>query len=140
MTCYSRTPLYLFSVLGKSSRLQEPNAETDHPECSSTSGSANLLKDWSFDPKGSTHQARHQLIWRGHALLHHASKNDQMGRCVEHTKGRHMCPALAMEAYRECCHCSSHSSPLSEMSTRDEQRCVRAQGNCLFSNTSLVWR
>ena len=24
-----------------------------------------------------------------------------MGRCVEHTKGRHMCPALTMEAYTE---------------------------------------
>ena len=51
-----------------------------------------------------------------------------------------MCPALAMEAYRECCHCSSHSSPLSEMSTSEELRCVLAQSNCLlaFSNTSLV--
>ena len=51
-----------------------------------------------------------------------------------------MYPALTMEAYRECCHYSSHSSPLSEMSTSEEQRCVRAQGNCLlaFSNTSLV--
>ena len=63
-----------------------------------------------------------------------------MGRCVEHTKGRHMCPALAMEAYRECSHCLSHSSPLSEMSMSEEQRCIRAQGNCLlaFSNMSLV--
>ena len=85
------------------------------------------------------YQARRQLIWRGHAL-HQASKNDQTGMCVEHTKGRHMCPALAMEAYRECCHCSSHSSSLSEMSTSEEQRCVRAQSNCLLalSDTSLV--
>ncbi|KAL5471211.1 hypothetical protein EMCRGX_G029302 [Ephydatia muelleri] len=35
-----------------------------------------------------------------------------MGRCVQRTKGRHMCPVPAMEAYRECCHCSTHSSPL----------------------------
>ncbi|KAL5460021.1 hypothetical protein EMCRGX_G033431 [Ephydatia muelleri] len=37
-TCYSRTPLYLLFVLGKSSRLQEPNAETDHPEYSTRPG------------------------------------------------------------------------------------------------------
>ena len=35
-----------------------------------------------------------------------------MGRCVECTKGRHMCPVPAVEAFRECCHCSTHSSPL----------------------------
>ena len=40
------------------------------------------------------------------------SKTNQMGRCVQLTKGRHMCPVPAMEAYRECCHCSTHSSPL----------------------------
>ena len=33
------------------------------------------------------YQVRRQLIWRGHALLHQASKNDQTGMCVEHTKG-----------------------------------------------------
>ena len=26
--------------------------------------------------------------------------------------GRHMCPVPATVAYRECCHCSTHSSPL----------------------------
>ena len=56
-----------------------------------------------------------------------------MGRCVEHTKGRHLCPALVMETYRECCHCSSHSSALSEMSTSEEKRCVRAKSNCLLA-------
>ena len=40
------------------------------------------------------------------------SKTNQMSRCVQRTKGRHMCPVPAMEAYRECCHCSTHSSPL----------------------------
>ena len=40
------------------------------------------------------------------------SKTNQMGRCVQRTKGRHMCPVPAMEVYRECCHCSTHSSPL----------------------------
>ena len=34
----------------KNSRVQEPNVETDHLE-SSTSGSANLLKNRSFDPR-----------------------------------------------------------------------------------------
>ena len=38
------------------------------------------------------------------------SKTNQMGRCVKRTKGRHTCPVPAMEAYRECCHCSTHSS------------------------------
>ena len=31
------TPVSIF-LLGKSSRLQEPNAETDHPECSTCPG------------------------------------------------------------------------------------------------------
>ena len=30
--------MYLYFVLGKSSRLQEPNAETDHPACSTRPG------------------------------------------------------------------------------------------------------
>ena len=53
---------------------QEPNAETDHPECStppgiSTLGSTNLLK-YPYVP----------LYSAGIALLHQAN---QMGRCVE---------------------------------------------------------
>ena len=54
------TPVSIF-VLGKSSRLQEPNAETDHPECSTCPGTRPpqaqqiySCKDWSFDPIGST--------------------------------------------------------------------------------------
>ena len=43
------TILYLFFVLVKKSRVQESNVETDYLE-SSTSGSANLLKNQSFDP------------------------------------------------------------------------------------------
>ena len=98
------TILYL-----KNSRVQEPNVETDHLE-SSTSGSANLLKNRSFDP---TYQARCQLVRRACTSSSSAwSKTNQMGRCVQCTKGRHMCPVPAMEAYRECCHCSTHSSPL----------------------------
>ena len=41
------TILYLFFVLVKNSRVQEPNVETDHLE-SSTSGSADLLKNQSL--------------------------------------------------------------------------------------------
>ncbi|KAL5473749.1 hypothetical protein EMCRGX_G028293 [Ephydatia muelleri] len=86
--------------------VQEPNVETDHLE-SSTSGSvirvltlgSNLPGKMSAGPEGM-----HFFIkW---------SKTNQMGRCVQRTKGRHMCPVPAMEAYRECCHCSTHSSPL----------------------------
>ena len=32
--------------------------------------------------------------------------------CFGRTEGRHMCPVAAMETYRECCRCSTHSTPL----------------------------
>ena len=47
-----------------------------------------------------------------HVFIKWSKTEPQMGKCVEHTKGRHMCPVSAMESYRECCHCSTHSSPL----------------------------
>ena len=135
MTCYSRTPLYVFIVLGKSSRLQEPNAEADHPECSTRPGTHPPQAQQIYSRTGvSLYQARRQLIWRGHALLHQASKNNQMGRCVEHTKGRHMCPALAMEAYRECCHYLSLLIPLrNEHKRRTKMRtCSEQLFTCIF--------
>ena len=94
----------------KNSRVQEPNVETDHLE-SSTSGSANLLKNRSFDPRFQP--TRQDVCWSGglHFFIKW-SKTNQMGRCVQRSKGRHMCLVPAMEAYRECCHCSTHSSPL----------------------------
>ena len=93
----------------KNSRVQEPNVETDHLE-SSTSGSVNLLNQ-SFDTRFQP--TRQDVCWSGgHALLHQVVQNQPDGQCVQHTKGRHMCPVPAMEAYRECCHCSTHSSPL----------------------------
>ena len=93
----------------KNSRVQEPNVETDHLE-SSTSGSVNLLNQ-SFDTRFQP--TRQDVCWSGgHALLHQVVQNQPDGRCVQRTKGRHMCPVPAMEAYRECCHCSTHSSPL----------------------------
>ena len=93
----------------KNSRVQEPNVETDHLE-SSTSGSVNLLNQ-SFDTRFQP--TRQDVCWSGgHVLLHQVVQTNQMGRCVQCTKGRHMCPVPAMEAYRECCHCSTHSSPL----------------------------
>ena len=95
----------------KNSRVQEPNVETDHLE-SSTSGSANLLKNKSFDPIGSNLPGKMSAGPEGMHFFIKWSKTNQMGRCVQRTKGRHMCPVPAMEAYRECCHCSTHSSPL----------------------------
>ncbi|KAL5481431.1 hypothetical protein EMCRGX_G021583, partial [Ephydatia muelleri] len=90
--------------LARTDRVQEPNVETDHLE-SSTSGSVNLLNQ-SFDTRFQP--TRQDVCWSGgHALL---PKTNQMGRCVQR---RHMCPVPAMEAYRECCHCSTHSSPSS---------------------------
>ena len=95
----------------KNSRVQEPNVETDHLE-SSTSGSVNLLNQ-SFDTRFQP--TRQDVCWsRGHALLHQVVQNQPDGQVCscKRTKGRHMCPVPAMEAYRECCHCSTHSSPL----------------------------
>ena len=94
----------------KNSRVQEPNVESDHLE-SSTSGSVNLLNQ-SFDTRFQP--TRQDVCWSGgHALLHQVVQNQPDGHaCVQRTKGRHMCPVPAMEAYRECCHCSTHSSPL----------------------------
>ena len=94
----------------KKSRIQEPNVETDHLE-SSTSGSVNLLNQ-SFDTRSNLPGKMSAGPEGMHALLHQVVQTNQMGRCVQRTKGRHMCPVPAMEAYRECCHCSTHSSPL----------------------------
>ena len=71
------------------------------------SGSANL----GFLILGSTLPGQTLLNLEGIHFFIKWSKTEQMGRCVESTKGRHMCPVPAMEAYRECCRCSSHSSP-----------------------------
>eukprot|EP00731_Ephydatia_muelleri_P021803 Em0014g394a len=69
---------YLFFVLVKNSRVQEPNVETDHLE-SSTSGSVNLLKNRSFDPRFQP--TRQDVSWsRGHALLHQVVQNQPDGQ------------------------------------------------------------
>ena len=80
----------------KNSRVQEPNVETDHLE-SYTSGSANLLKNQSFDPRFQP--TRQDVCWSGglHFFIKW-SKTNQMGRCVERTKSRHMCPVPAMDS------------------------------------------
>ena len=66
------TILYLFFVLVKNSRVQEPNIETDHLE-SSTSGSVNLLNQ-SFDTRFQP--TRQDVCWSGgHALLHQVVQN-----------------------------------------------------------------
>ena len=62
----------------KNSRVQEPNVETDHLE-SSTSGSANLLKNQSFDPRFQP--TRQDVCWSGgHALLHQVVQNQPDGQ------------------------------------------------------------
>ena len=63
------------------------------------------------------------------------SKTNQMGRCVQHTKGRHMCPVPVMEAYRECCHCFTHSSPLFHF--KDGRTLTSKSFHSTF--LSLVW-
>ena len=61
----------------KNSRVQEPNVETDHLE-SSTSGSANLLKNQSFDPRFQP--TRQDVCWSGgHARLHQVVQNQPDG-------------------------------------------------------------
>ena len=90
------TILYLFFVLAKNSRVQEPNVETDHLE---SSGSP-------------TYQARCLLVRRACTSSSSGPKPTRWAGVFSVPKGRHMCPVPAMEAYRECCHCSTHSSPL----------------------------
>ena len=80
----------------KNSRVQEPNVETDHLE-SSTSGSVNLLNQ-SFDTIGSNLPGKMSAGPEGMHFFIKWSKTNQMGRCVQRTKGRHMCPVPAMEA------------------------------------------
>ena len=93
----------------KNSRVEEPNVETDHLE-SSTSGSVNLLNQ-SFDTRFQP--TRQDVCWSGgHALLHQVVQNQPDGQVCSAYQRRHMCPVPAMEAYRECCHSSTHSSPL----------------------------
>ena len=83
------------------------------------------LTIWSYPPQAQQIYSRIRVLTLGSNLpskmsagpegMHFFikwSKTNQMGRCVQCTKGRHMCPVPAMEAYRECCHCSTHSSPL----------------------------
>ena len=93
----------------KNSRVQEPNVETDHLE-SSTSGSVNLLNQ-SFDTRFQP--TRQDVCWSGgHALLHQVVQNQPDGQvCSAYQRQAHV-SSSAMEAYRECCHCSTHSSPL----------------------------
>ena len=78
-----------FFVLVKNSRVQEPNVETDHLE-SSTSGSANLLKNWSFDPRFQP--TRQDVSWSGgNALLHQVVQNQPDGQvCSAYQRQAHV--------------------------------------------------
>ena len=96
-------PVSIFFVLVKNSRVHEPNVETEAQRIYSRTGVLTL---------GSNLPGKMSAGLVGMHFFIKWSKTDQMGRCAEHTKGRHMCPVPAMEAYRECCHCSTHSSPL----------------------------
>ena len=112
MTRYLRTILYLFIFL----------------YWWRTAGSRNpmlRLTIWSHPPQAQRIYSRTAILTLGSNLPGEMSagpesmnffikwsKTNQMGRCVERTKGRHMCPVPTVEAYRECCHCSTHSSPL----------------------------
>eukprot|EP00731_Ephydatia_muelleri_P000037 Em0001g37a len=77
------TILYLFFVLVKNSRVQEPNVETDHLELS-TSGSVNLLNQ-SFD-------TRQDVCWSGgHALLDQVVQNQPDGQvCSAYQRQAHV--------------------------------------------------
>ena len=49
---------------------------------------------------------------RGHALLHQVVQSQPDGQvCSAYQRQAHV-SSSAMEACRECCHCSTHSSPL----------------------------
>ena len=73
----------------KNSRVQEPNVETDHLE-SSTSGSANLLKNRSFDPRFQP--TRQDVSWSGgHTLLHQVVQNQPDGQvCSAYQRQAHV--------------------------------------------------
>ena len=72
----------------KSSRVQEPNVETDHLE-SSTSGSVNLLNQ-SFDTRFQS--TRQDVCWSGgHALLHQVVQNQPDGQvCSAYQRQAHV--------------------------------------------------
>ena len=93
----------------KNSRVQEPNVETDHLE-SSTSGSVNLLNQ-SFDTRFQP--TRLDVCWSGgHALLHQVVQNQPDGQvCSAYQRQAHV-SSSSNGGHRECCHCSTHSSPL----------------------------
>ena len=93
----------------KNSRVQEPNVETDHLE-SSTSGSVNLLNQ-SFDTIGSNLPGKMSAGPEGMHFFIKWSKTNQMGRCVQRQRQAHV-SSSSNGGHRECCHCSTHSSPL----------------------------
>ena len=66
------------------------------------------LSNFGFLTLGSTLPGQTLPNLEGIHFFIKRSKTDQMGRCIERTKGRHMCPVPAV---RECCRCSTHSSP-----------------------------
>ena len=95
------------------------------------------LTTWSHPPQAQRIYSRIRVLTLGSNLpgkmsagpegMHFFikwSKTNQMGRCVQHTKGRHLCPVPAMEAYRECCHCplTPHSSSTSKMGEHSHLR------------------
>ena len=83
------TTLYQFFCTGEEQQVQEPNVETDHLE-SSTSGSANLLTNWSFDPRFQP--TRQDVSWSGgHALLHQVVQNQPDGQvCSAYQRQAHV--------------------------------------------------
>ena len=91
----------------KNSRVQEPNVETDHLE-SSTSGSANLLKNRSFYPRFQP--TRQDVCWSGglHFFIKW-SKTNQMSRCVQRTKAG---TCSSNGGLQRMLSLSTHSSPL----------------------------
>eukprot|EP00731_Ephydatia_muelleri_P018876 Em0011g916a len=81
----------------------EPNAETCHLGSPSP-------------PDALSSQAYTTATDSGNAGSHAAgSMTDQMDKgttiCIGCTEGRRTCPVAAMEAYRECCRFSTHSTP-----------------------------
>ena len=105
------------------------------------------LTIWSHPPQAQQIYSRIRVLTLGSNLpgkmsagpegMHFIkwSKTNQMGRCVQRTKGRHICPVPAMEAYRACCNCSTHSSPLFHFK---DGRTLTSKSFC-STFLSLVW-
>ena len=107
-----------------------------------TLGFFGFLKVREFTVKYRTLTLGSTLPGGGMHFFIKRSKTDQMGKgttiCIVCTKGRHTCPVAAMEAYRGCCRCSTHSSPTSEMKGHSHPRASTPPSYPWWINAAMI--